>query len=326
MSSQPTVDRITEKEAAARFHYASHALASAVVSHAQGMVSGSMPAAQWFESSRQRFSLLLQRLMTNSSSLLQVLKIFDAAQRILLEGSDVPEPPESLIRRFGSLSLKQKQTASSDVLKASLSGTSIGLKESVQEDFTSKLLRGFVALLPPNLLPVSESEKRGEAFIEAVDKVARCSDSLQERKILFCSSFTNVGCGPDCPEYHDGDGVCLVCGQGWYTHHGVDGHTCRQGPFGSRGSWLTSSQEVSSLLEVGTIITFNITHSSASTPKVILGLSRYPRPLTRSGGAPHVDLGLDLGKLDIIGGDATHPVDIGMLRKALSFSRSAVIK
>ena len=352
---QDESSRPKEIEAAARFHYASHVLASAVVSHAQGLVSGSMPAAQWFETSRQRFSLLLQRLMTNSSSWLQVLKIFDAAQLILIEGSDVPEPPEFLIRRFGSLGLEQKQTASSDILRASLSGTSSGLKESVQEDFTSKLLRGFVALLPPNpFLLFSESEKRGEAFIEAVNKVARCSDALQERNVLKWSIRPTVrGCGPDCSRSHNEDGNCLVCGLGWGPHNG---HMCTVSPFSrSRGSWVTSSQQASSppqvmettpdsikmtfdpksgitegmqsevAIERGTTITYNITHSAASTPKVILGLTRTPPPLTDPI-VPKVALGLDLGELTIIGDDAQHPVDIVMLRKALSFSRSATIK
>ena len=77
--------------------------------------------------------------------------------------------------------------------------------------------------------------------------------------------------------------------------------------------------------EVGTIITFNITHSAASTPKVILGFTRTPPPLTDPV-VPKFAIGLDLGQLKIIGSDAKHPVDIGMLQKALSFSHSAAIK
>jgi hypothetical protein len=206
----------------------------------------------------------------------------------------------------------------------------------------------------------SESEKRGEAFIEAVNKVARSSDVPQERKVLKWNIRPAVrGCGPDCSLDHDEDGDCLVCGEDWGEH---GGHTCNQAPFSrSRGSWLTSSQQASSPpqvmettpdsikmtfdpksgitegmqsevaiesncdKEVGTIVTFNITHSSASTPKVILGLTRTPPPLTEPI-VPKIALGLDLGNLAIIGGDVKHPVDIGMFRKALSFSRSATIK
>jgi hypothetical protein len=90
-------------------------------------------------------------------------------------------------------------------------------------------------------------------------------------------------------------------------------------------SGITEGMQSEVAIERGTTITYNITHSAASTPKVILGLTRTPPPLTDPI-VPKVALGLDLGELTIIGDDAQHPVDIVMLRKALSFSRSATIK
>jgi hypothetical protein len=51
-----------------------------------------------------------------------------------------------------------------------------------------------------------------------------------------------AGCGPSCSLSHSGQGNCLLCGMDWGRH---GGHTCHNG---LRGSWLTSSTSLPSIV------------------------------------------------------------------------------
>jgi hypothetical protein len=348
---------VSQPEAAARFIYVSQVLASAVQSHLLGLLSGDMTALQFFQTWQQRFFLHLRRHMTTTRSFLQAFEITDAAQRILIEGSGLPEPPSSLIFRFGSLTFDEKETVSSALLRTDRSGPKSGLKEQAQADLTSTLLRDLIALQPPT---DSESQELVHVFLAAVDKVAQSADSFHQHTTLKWDVRTAIqGCGPECSQSHSGDGNCLVCGHGWGPHNG---HTCARDPFsGRRGSWLTSSQQnvrppqievtpdiikvtfdpksgisegIQSEVpiqsnadqELGTIITFNITHSAASAPKVMVGLTSTPPPLSGSVASRFV-LGLDLGALQIIGGKAKqNATETQKLRKAMSLSQSSTVK
>ncbi len=343
-------EEVSQPDSAARFFYVSQTLASAVQTRFRGHFS-----AEIFQTWHQRFLPHLRRLMTTTRSFLQVLEITDAAQRILIEGSGLTEPSSSLISRFGSLTFEQKEAASSELLRTVRSETQSQPKKRAQSDLTSTLLRDLIALQPPT---DSESQKLVDIFLAAVDKVAQSADSLHSHsKLKWDVRTCTRGCGPECSQSHSQDGNCLVCGHGWGPHNG---HTCSRDPFsGRRGSWLTSSQQHIRPLhvdvtpdvikvtfdpksgspegiqsevpiesnpdkELGTIITFNITHSAASAPKVMVGLTSAPPPLSSSVASRFV-LGLDLGALQIIGGmarkDATEH-----LRKAISISQSSTIK
>jgi len=232
------------------------------------------------------------------------------------------------------------------------------VRSDARSDFASTsalLVHNLIALHPPRDL---ESQKITSAFLDAVKKVSECPRSPQHDSMLQWGVHATVqGCGPDCSQSHSGDGNCLVCGLGWGPHNG---HNCSRAPFaGRRGSWISSSQAVSCVplhvettpdfinvafdpkssktegmqsespiesnpdKEVGTIITFNITHSSASSPKVIVGLTVTPPPLTAPV-ATKVALGLDLGELKIIDNTGQGKAHLDHLKSALSMSRSVI--
>lgn len=240
------------------------------------------------------------------------------------------------------------------------SGASSNFMHSSQADVISKLVRELIAVQPPMDFA---SQKIINDFLDAVKRVSDCVDlPLQDESLTWSVRPTVQGCGPNCSESHSGDGDCLVCGHGWGAH---GGHTCSRAPFtGRRGSWLPSSQAapVGSLhvetlpgtikvsldpkgsemegiqsenslksnpdKEVGTVITFNIIHSSASAPKVIVGLSLTPPPLIAPVDAK-VSLGLDLGNLKFIdivekGKESPGLKLTGQLNLALSISPSVI--
>jgi hypothetical protein len=351
-------DSLLDAEKSARLSYASLVFASAAASHFKASLSGDLSGVQVFQKSMKPFYSQLQRCMAKSSSYLQSLQIIEAAHRILLEGCSLPEPPVSLISRYGPLTFEEKQSASSDLLRTfrSLpSSSNSGIKET--SDITNALLHDLIALNPPT---DPESKELVHTFFKAVDAVAQHVDpTCKFRGLQWSTRPVAKGCGGDCSNHHSEDGNCLVCGFDWGNH---GGHTCNRAPFsGLRGSWLSASQQsVSQPLQiettahsmnvafdpkpgksegiqsemplendpdhqVGTIITFNITHSAASTPKVMLGLTSSPPPLTPPI-EPKVDVGLDLGQLKVISSDSKHPIDNHVFRKAMSFSRSSVIK
>lgn len=295
--------------------------------------------------------------MTAVKLFMKLHQIMNAAQQILIEGSCRVEPPVALISRYGSLTFEQQEAVSNNLIKMAESGASSKLMHAIQADVMSTLVRELTAVQ----MDVA-SQKIINDFLDAVKRVSDCVDlPLQDKSLTWSVRPTVQGCGPDCSESHS-SGDCLVCGHGWGAH---SGHTCGRAPFtGRRGSWLPSSQKapVGSLhvetspdtikvsldpkcsemegiqsenslesnpdKEVGTVITFNIIHSSASAPKIIVGLSLTPPPLTAPVAAK-VSLGLDLGNLKFIdnlekGRDSPGLKLTSRLKQDLSISPSVI--
>jgi hypothetical protein len=329
------------------------------VFHCQGSVPGGVAPQQliqtWLKTSCQH----LQSQMTAVKSFMKLHRIMNAAQQILIEGSCRVEPPVVLISRYGSLTSEQQEAVSNDLIKMAQSGASSNFMHAIQADVMSTLVRELTAVQPPMDFA---SQKIINDFLDAVKRVSDCVDlSLQDESLTWSVRPTVQGCGPDCSESHN-VGDCLVCGHGWGAH---GGHTCNRAPFtGRRGSWLPSSQAapVGSLhvetspgtikvsldpkcsemegiqsenslksdpdKEMGTVITFNIIHNSASAPKVIVGLSLTPPPLIVPVAAK-VSLGLDLGNLKFIdnvekGKDSPGLKLTSQLNPALSISPSVI--
>jgi hypothetical protein len=296
--------------------------------------------------------------MLATKSFMQLHQIMNAAQQILIDGSCRVEPPVNLISRFGNLTYEQQEAVSSDLLSVEQSLASSAHARAVQADVTSLVLELSESQPPRDFA----SQKIVSDFLSAVKRVSDFVDKpLQDKELKWCSRPTVQGCGLDCSQSHSGDGNCLVCGHGWGPHNG---HTCARAPFaGRRGSWVSSLrvappasvhmdaspgtikvsldpkncemegiQSESSLesdldREVGTVITFNIIHNSATAPKIIVGLSSTPPPLMAPVAA-NISLGLDLGNLKFIGIEKGKDSDgvklAGQLKKALSISPSVI--
>jgi hypothetical protein len=325
----------SEEDISVRLNYAAQVFAAAVVSHCRdaGDLSPLQLCDAWSKTSYQR----LQSQVTAAKTLSQVQRILVGAQHILLQGSALVVPPVSLISRFRSLTFEEQEAFISDhqLMRSLPSGDFFEVLSATQAESTSTFVRQLIAVHPPK---DSESHEVVSCFLDAVKRVSHCTDDLllQRKSFQWDAVFSHSqGCGPECSQSHSHDGNCLVCGNGW--HGGHNGHTCRHDPFsGRRGSWLSSSSgapvvplhaEESSPgtvkvsldpksgqkegtqsdtplphpdKEIGTVITFNITHSSSSTPKVIVGLTQIPPPLK----APiesRVSVGLDLGGMKFIG-------------------------
>jgi hypothetical protein len=321
----------SEPEITSRFKYAAQVFAAAVVSHCES-ASGQVAPQQLIQTWLQTYCQHLRSQMEATKSFMHLHQIMNAAQQILIEGSCRVEPPSNLISRFGGLSSEQQEAHSQHLIKSSQSGASSESTHAVQAAMVSKLVCTLTATQPPR---DSASQKLINDFLDAVNRVSCCVDEpLQQNELKWSVSPSMQGCGTECSSSHSGDGNCLVCGLGWSPHNG---HNCTRSPFaGRRGSWLSSSRAapVASVhvekspgmikasfdpkstdmlgiqsdspldsnpdKEVGTIITFDIVHSSASTPRVIVGLSLTPPPLTAPVAAK-VSLGLDLGNLNFIG-------------------------
>lgn len=289
---------------------------------------------------------------------MQLHQIMNAAEQIVIDGSCRVEPPVNLISRFGSLTYEQQEAVSSDLLTVDQSEANSVLARAIQADVTSLVLE-LSASQPPRDFA---SQKLVDDFLSAVKRVSDFVDKpLQDKELKWSARPTAQGCGLDCSESHSGDGNCLVCGHGWGPHNG---HTCARAPFaGRRGSWVSSKrvappasvhieaspgtikvsldpkscqmegiQSESSLesdpdREVRTVITFNIIHSSATAPNIIVGLSSTPPPLMAPVAAK-ISLGLDLGNLKFIdnesGKDSSGVKLTGQLKKALSISPSVI--
>jgi hypothetical protein len=304
----------SEEDISVRLNYAAQVFAAAVVSHCRdaGDLSPLQLCDAWSKTSYQR----LQSQVTAAKTLSQVQRILVGAQHILLQGSALVVPPVSLISRFRSLTFEEQEAFISDhQLMCSLpSGDFFKVLSATQAESTSTLVRQLIAVHPPK---DSESHEVVSCFLDAVKRVSHCTDDLllQRKSFQWDAVFSHSqGCGPECSQSHSPDGNCLVCGNGW--HGGHSGHTCRHDPFsGRRGSWLSSSSGAAVVplhaeesspgtvkvsldpkfgqkegtqsdtplphpdKEIGTVITFNITHSSSSTPKVIVGLTQIPPPL-----------------------------------------------
>ncbi len=324
-----------EEDICVRLNYAAQVFAAAVVSHCRD--AGDSTPLQlcdaWSKTSYQR----LQSHVTAAKTLSQVQHILVGAQQILLQGSALVVPPVSLISRFGSLTFEEQEAFISDhQLMCSLpSGDFFKALSATQAESTSTLARQLIAVHPPK---DSESREVVNNFLDAVKRVSDCTDDLPllGRSPQWGAVFSHCqGCGPECSQSHSHDGNCLVCDNSWHVGH--SGHTCQRAPFsGRRGSWRSSSSGASVVplhaeelspgtvkvsldpksgqmegaqsdaplphpdKEIGTVITLNITHSSSSTPQVIVGLTQIPPPL-KAPIAPRVSVGLDLGGMKFIG-------------------------
>jgi hypothetical protein len=316
---------VFEDKVCLHLNYAAHVFAAAVVSHCHGAGHSSAPLQSceaWLKTCYQR----LQSQVTAVESLSLVQQILMGAQHILLQDSELVEPPVSLISRFASLTFKEQLAVSSEhVLFLSLSvppGDIIKIARAAQADLTSIFARRLIAVQPPK---DSESHKVINSFLDSVKRVSDCATlPLQGKSLQWSAHAAIQGCGPGCNLSHRND-KCLVCGGGYQQHMG---HICRGG---RRGSWSLCSngaldvplhvEEISSGTfkvsldrkssrlevvqsdelfesnpgrEIGTVITFIITHSSSSTPKVIVGLTPHHPYFAAS---TKVSIGLDLGDL-----------------------------
>ncbi len=336
-------------------NYAAHVFAAAVVSHCHDAAHSSAPLQSceaWLKICCQR--LQSQVAAVESLSLMQ--SILMGAQHILLQGSALVEAPVSLISRFASLTFEEQLAVSSEHQLMSLSvpsGDIFKIVHAAQADLTSIFTRQLIAVQPPK---DSESHKVVNWFLDAVKKVSDCATLPLHGKSLQWSAHAAIqGCGPDCTRIHN-DQNCLVCGCSYNRH---TRHGCDEPPFkGRRGSWSPVSngamrvplhvQEISSGTfkvsldlkssrievvqsgnlfdinpshrEIGTVITFNITHSSSSTPKVIIGLTSHHPALMAT---TKVSIGLDLGNLTFIGGKRIEQLAVD-LKLAVSISPSVI--
>jgi hypothetical protein len=282
----------------------------------------------WVTSSCQR----LQSRLAATKTLLQLHRILNAARQLLIAGRCHSDPPVVLISQFAGLAFEQQEARSDELLKSALSGANSVFAHTAQAVATSSLVRQLAAVQPSKDPALQQHISN---FLDAVQRVSEVFEKpLQDKSLKWSTRPKARGCGLDCSQSHSGDGNCLVCGLGWSPHNG---HTCSRAPFaGRRGSWVSSlgvapvvtahvetspgsvkfslypkssefegiqsenSLESNSDREVGTVVTFNIVHSSTtSTPKVIVGLTLTPPPLVPPIAAK-VSLGIDLGNLKII--------------------------